>query len=277
MSNTDNNPIDPEEYKKITEAMYKQNLELARLYKQVESLNGELKDVIKQRESLVHLVTHKVKGSFTRSKYIFAGIVDGTFGEVNDMVKKYATQGLESDNMGIETVDLVLNADNLQKGAVKYEMKPFDFKEVVLKTIAEKKFQVEARGLSIETDLQEKSGDVYTVVGDAFWLKEAVANLIENAIKYTKTGTIKVGLKDGDGKVKFWVQDTGVGLKDDDKKILFTEGGRGKDSVKINVDSTGYGLYSVKLIADAHKGKVWGESEGEGKGSTFYLELDAVK
>jgi signal transduction histidine kinase len=174
-------------------------------------------------------------------------------------------------------VDLVLNADNLQKGAVKYEMKPFDFKEVVLKTIAEKKFQVEARGLSIETDLQEKSGDVYTVVGDAFWLKEAVANLIENAIKYTKTGTIKVGLKDGDGKVKFWVQDTGVGLKDDDKKILFTEGGRGKDSVKINVDSTGYGLYSVKLIADAHKGKVWGESEGEGKGSTFYLELDAVK
>ena len=57
---------------------------------------------------------------------------------------------------------------------------------------------------------------------------------------------------------------------------MFTEGGRGKDSVKVNVDSTGYGLYSVKLIIDAHKGKVWAESEGPDKGSTFYIELDAA-
>ncbi|MEK7219469.1 MAG: ATP-binding protein [Patescibacteria group bacterium] len=50
------------------------------------------------------------------------------------------------------------------------------------------------------------------------------------------------------------------------------EGGRGKESIKINVDSTGYGLYSVKLIIEAHKGRVWAESE-VGKGATFYIEL----
>ena len=87
-NNTDQNIIDPEEYKKITEAMYKQNLELARLYKQVDSLNKELQDLIKQRESLMHLVTHKVKGSFTRSKYIFAGLLDGTFGPLTPEIKK---------------------------------------------------------------------------------------------------------------------------------------------------------------------------------------------
>ncbi|MFA5791690.1 MAG: ATP-binding protein [Candidatus Paceibacterota bacterium] len=239
-------------------------------------LNIDLQDLIKQRESLVHLVTHKVKGSFTHSKYIFAGILDGTFGDVNDEVKKRAEQGLESDNMGIETVDLVLNVANMQKGLIKYDMKTIDFKEIVLKSISDKLISAEARGLKLETELKDGKDDNYNLLGDSVWLKEAVNNLIENSIKYTKEGKIIVGLEDGNGKIKLSVRDTGIGIDPDDKKNLFTEGGRGKDSVKVNVDSTGYGLYSVKLIAEAHKGKVWAESEGSGKGSTFFLELPAV-
>src|SRR3989339_1366140 len=231
-------------------------------------LNIDLEDLLKQRESLVHLVTHKVKGSFTRSKYIFAGLLDGTFGEISPDVKKYAQQGLESDNGGIQTVDLVLNASNLSSGTVKYEMKPVDFKEIVLKSLAEKKVQAEAKGLRVESIIEEKG--IYNVSGDAFWLKEAVNNLIDNSIKYTKAGKIIIELHDGQGQIKFSIKDTGLGITEEDKKRLFTEGGRGQDSVKVNVDSTGYGLYSVKLIIEAHKGKVWAESEGEGKGSAFF-------
>ena len=265
-NNDDNNPISPEEYKNVTEKMYTQNLELARLYKQVDTLN-------KQRESLVHLVTHKVKGAFTRSKYIFAGMLDGTFGDISPQIKKNAKLGLESDNVGIQTVDLVLNAANLSSGTVKYEMKPVDFREIITKTFAEKKVQVEAKGLVMENKMED---GVYDVSGDAFWLKEAINNLIDNSIKYTRAGKISLDLKDGNGKVRFSVKDTGIGITDEDKKLLFTEGGRGKDSVRINVDSTGYGLYSVKLIIEAHKGRVWADSEGENKGSTFYIELPAT-
>ena len=57
---------------------------------------------------------------------------------------------------------------------------------------------------------------------------------------------------------------------------IFTEGGRGKESVKTNVNSTGYGLYSVKLIVEAHGGKVWMESEGADKGSQFFVEFKAI-
>ena len=236
-------------------------------------LNISLEESIKQRESLVHLVTHKVKGSFTRSKYIFAGMLDGTFGNINEEVKKRAGQGLESDNMGIETVDLVLNVANMQKGIVKYDMKNVDFKELVLKSIADKKISMEAKGLKMEAEIKD---GVYNILGDSVWLREAVNNLIENSIKYTGQGKIIVGLEDGNGKIKLYVKDTGVGITEEDKKNLFTEGGRGKDSVKVNVDSTGYGLYSVKLIVEAHKGRVWAESEGAGKGSQFYIELPSV-
>src|SRR3989338_6413555 len=61
---------------------------------QLQKLNAELESLIKQRESLMHLITHKVKGSFTHSKYIFAGILDGTFGAVSDDVKKWSEKGL---------------------------------------------------------------------------------------------------------------------------------------------------------------------------------------
>ena len=236
-------------------------------------LNINLEELLKQRESLVHLVTHKVKGSFTRSKYIFAGILDGTFGAINEEVKKRAQQGLESDNMGIETVDVVLNAANLEKGTVKYEMKTIDFKELVDKTISEKKTLAETKGLKMETEI---ASGIYNVLGDSFWLKEVSNNLVENSIKYTREGKITVGLEKKDKKIKFYVKDTGVGISLEDKNSLFTEGGRGKDSVRMNVDSTGYGLYSVKMIVDAHKGKVWMEPNKDGAGSTFWVELDTV-
>ena len=236
-------------------------------------LNINLEELLKQRESLVHLVTHKVKGSFTRSKYIFAGILDGTFGAINEEVKKRAQQGLESDDMGIETVDVVLNAANLEKGTVKYEMKTIDFKELVDKTISEKKTLAETKGLKMETEI---ASGIYNVLGDSFWLKEVSNNLVENSIKYTREGKITVGLEKKDKKIKFYVKDTGVGISLEDKNSLFTEGGRGKDSVRMNVDSTGYGLYSVKMIVDAHKGKVWMESNKDSVGSTFWVELDAV-
>jgi signal transduction histidine kinase len=237
-------------------------------------LNIDLAYSMQQRESLIHLVTHKVKGSFTRTKYIFASILDGTFGEINPEVRKYAEQGLDSDNMGIETVDLVLNAANLEKGLIKYNMQTIDFKDVVLKSIEDKKVSAEKKGLKIVNNITDGK---YEINGDVFWLKEVCNNLIENSIKYTKEGEIKVGLENKGGKILFSVKDTGVGLAPDDRKVLFTEGGRGKDSVKVNVDSTGYGLYTVKLVVNEHKGRVWAESEGPGKGSQFYIELDAIK
>jgi len=246
------------------------SLDKVYLYKKLQDANVDLRDLIKQRESLVHLITHKVKGSFTHSKYIFAEMLEGTFGVITPELEKMAKNGLETDNNGIATVDLILNADNLTHGTIKYVMQPFDLKEAVSAVIAAKKDPIETKGLKLETDI--KDGDFH-MNGDATWLKESINNLVENSLRYTKEGTIVVGLERKDDKILFSVKDTGVGITDEDKKNLFTEGGRGANSVKVNVDSTGYGLYTVKMVVEAHKGRVWGESEGQGKGSQFYIEL----
>ncbi len=248
-------------------------LDKAYLYKELQDANANLRDLIKQRESLVHLITHKVKGSFTRSKFLFAEMLAGSFGPLSPELAVMTQKGFESDVEGISTVDLVLNSANLQNGTVKYDMKPVDFKEIVSQLAEEKKKSAEARKLTMNVTIGEGE---YQVLGDPFWLKEVVINLLENSIRYTQAGTITVTLEKHDKIILFSVKDTGVGITEEDKKNLFTEGGRGKDSVKVNVDSTGYGLFSVKLIVDAHKGRIWAESEGQGHGSQFYLELEGL-
>ncbi|OGI74325.1 hypothetical protein A2737_02045 [Candidatus Nomurabacteria bacterium RIFCSPHIGHO2_01_FULL_41_71] len=235
-------------------------------------LNIDLQNLLKQRESLVHLITHKIKGSFTYTKVLFAGMLDGTFGDISPEIKKRSEQGMEFNNAGLRTVDLVLNVANMQSGTIKYEMKPVDFRNLVAASIGEKKIEAEKKGLAMEGKFE---GGTFSVLGDAFWLKESVNNLIENSIKYTKEGGITVTLEHTkENKILLSVKDTGIGIAPEDKEHLFTEGGRGKESVKMNVDSTGYGLYSVKLIIEAHEGRVWGNSEGPGRGSQFYIELN---
>lgn len=230
--------------------------------------------LLKERESLEHLISHKVKGSFTRSKFVFAEMLDGSFGEMTPKMTEMAQGGLDANNAGIKTVDLILNSFNLQSGSVKFDMQPLDFKALVQETYDEKKGPAEEKGLKIA--LQIDDGD-FKVNGDVFWLKEVINNLLENSTRYTPSGSVDVFLKRGPNNTAiFSIKDTGVGITPEDKENLFKQGGRGKNSVKINTDSTGYGLYSVKLILDAHKGSVWAESAGQGKGSAFFVKLDLI-
>ncbi len=112
-----------------------------------------------------------------------------------------------------------------------------------------------------------------TLTGDRMQLENAVKNLIDNSIRYTPSGSIKVSLANDGKAIRLMTQDTGVGITAEDMEHLFTEGGHGAESQKVNVDSTGYGLYIVKNIIEAHNGKVWAESEGKGKGSRFIVEI----
>jgi signal transduction histidine kinase len=119
-------------------------------------------------------------------------------------------------------------------------------------------------------------GEPYQMTGDRAQIGDHVLrNLIDNAINYTPSGSISVSLKKESGKIIFVVKDTGIGISEEDKKRLFTEGGHGSDSQKTNVHSTGYGLYIAKNIIEAHGGTIRAESEGEGKGSTFIVKFPA--
>jgi two-component system sensor histidine kinase VicK len=104
-------------------------------------------------------------------------------------------------------------------------------------------------------------------------MNHVVSNLANNAINYTPLGSVSVKLEERESCIRFSITDTGVGLSEEDKAVLFTEGGHGKEARAVNPHSTGYGLFIAKRIVDAHHGRIWAESEGRGKGSTFIVEI----
>ncbi|HEY4512569.1 MAG TPA: HAMP domain-containing sensor histidine kinase, partial [Candidatus Paceibacterota bacterium] len=239
-------------------------LDKARLYQELAESN-------KRQEGLIHFISHEVKGYLTKNEATFAGILDGDYGGTTEETKTLATSALIDTKKGVLTVMDILNASNLKKGTVKYETKSFDMKKVVTVVIDEQIKNAETKGLTLAT---KTSGNNFVVRADEMQIRDhVIRNLIDNAIKYTPKGTITVSLENRGNKVLFSVKDSGVGITDEDKKRLFTEGGKGEDSMRVNASSTGYGLYIAKQIVDAHKGRIWAESEGAGKGSTFFVEL----
>ncbi len=102
-------------------------------------------------------------------------------------------------------------------------------------------------------------------------LRQALENIISNAIRYTqKGGAIELGVRKKGEEVVIWVKDNGRGLEKKDLEKIFDPFYRAGTKVK---GSTGLGLTIVKGIVSAHGGRCWAESSGPGKGSTFYLAL----
>lgn len=238
-------------------------------------LTEELEETNNRQEGLIHFIGHEVKGFLTKAEGAFAAIVQGDFGMPPDGMRPFAESALAETRHGVESVSTILKAANLKKGTVTFKKEPFDLAALAALAVQNAKNAADKKKLSLNL-IVDPSGVPYTVIADKENMQDHVLrNLIDNAINYTPAGSVDVSLTKKGGSVVFAVRDTGVGINAEDRVKLFTEGGHGKDSQKINAHSTGYGLYIAKNIVIAHGGTIRAESEGEGKGATFTVELPA--
>lgn len=238
----------------------------------IEELAKELAQANERQVTLIHFITHQIKGFVTKSRNIFAMLRDGDYGPVPETMRPLVEEGLRSDTQGVNTIQEILNASNIKSGKVTYTKEPFDLKALIDELASALRGNAEAKGLSF---LVETGTEPLMYEGDRAQLVNAFKNLIDNAVKYTQQGEVRVSLRKEGDRVVFETTDTGVGISPEDMQVLFTEGGHGKESTKVNVESTGFGLYIVRNIVEAHGGTVRAESEGVGKGSRFIVELPA--
>jgi signal transduction histidine kinase len=118
-------------------------------------------------------------------------------------------------------------------------------------------------------------GGNFTIQGDTDEVQSAVANLIDNAVKYSGTN-VKVVVKTAnvDGKaVAIRVKDQGAGIAKNELKRIFRRFYRVPGPLAARLKGTGLGLYIVRSVAQRHGGRVWAESAGPGQGSTFVFQL----
>lgn len=240
-----------------------------------------------QQTNLLHFISHQVKGFFTKSRNAFSGLLEGDYGPLPETARKIVQEGFDSDNRGVETVQQILNAANLKTGTTTYSMTDTNLINLIKDKVLLLKSNAEKKNLTLNFN---SSAQNILIKADSSQLGEALKNLIDNSIRYTPAGKIDITVEQtladknltksnladknpSDKKVIIKISDTGIGISADDIKNLFREGGRGKESIKVNVDSTGYGLYIVKNIVEAHGGTVSVFSAGAGLGSTFTVVL----
>lgn len=140
--------------------------------------------------------------------------------------------------------------------------------------------QATAKGLVLKfvpddaTQVQRVLPVYYTHV-DAYHLREALTNLIENAIKYTKQGEVKVDLAGDNDNVIIKVSDSGIGIPSEDIPHLFQKFYRVDNTDTREIGGTGLGLYLTRRLVESMNGRINVESE-YGKGSTFTIELNRI-
>lgn len=233
----------------------------------------KLEESVKKQEELLHTVSHEVKGHLTKNEAALASIIEGDFGTVPTKLKNMASTALSDARKGVDMVMGILDASSFKDGAMRLDTKEFDMKEAVTSIAKDVETDAKQKGLFFKVIVDTGS---FRMTGDEAKLRRHVfRNLMDNAVRYTRSGGVEVLLSDSGSQILFSVKDTGVGITPEDMEVLFTEGGKGKESSKVNPESTGYGLFVAKTIVEAHGGKIWAESDGAGKGAQFFVELPA--
>ncbi|MFA6392493.1 MAG: HAMP domain-containing sensor histidine kinase [Candidatus Paceibacterota bacterium] len=273
--------ISVEEFQKATEELYKKNLELVNLNKEIERLNGELGDANEKLKGLdklktefVSLASHQLRSPLTAIKGYASMLMDGDYGEMTKEAKEAIDRMYQSSKNLTIVVEDLLNVTKIESGGMKFEMAPFDLSIIVEDEVKDFSIATEKKGLKL--NFEKDSDTSFMVNGDKEKIRQIIINFIDNSVKYTKEGSVNVSVKNQNNKVVFCVKDTGMGMTEEVKDSLFQKFARG-DGARMNTTGTGLGLYLAKQIVEAHKGRVWVESEGEGKGSAFFMELNATK
>jgi PAS domain S-box-containing protein len=234
---------------------------------------AKFKELDKIRKDFVYRASHELKTPLT-SIYSASQLLINNFDNLNK------TQIIEFINMinqgGKRLTNLVrnlLDISGIDSDKLKLKKENVNIIKVLNKCIKDFEFKILHHDLSLRKTLPDK---IYLNI-DESKIEQLFTNILSNAINYTPPkGEIFVSCKNFDTDIEFEIRDTGVGFTEDEKKLIFKKFGKieryGK-GMDIITEGSGLGLYISKEIMELHSGKIWIESKGRNKGSSFYIRF----
>ncbi|MBS3902873.1 MAG: hypothetical protein KGZ30_00650 [Anaplasmataceae bacterium] len=246
-----------------------QREQLEELTKQLQVANKKLEELSAYKTQLLSLASHQTKSPLSAIKSYASLLVQGLFGPVNDQIKDKLNKIMLAADELLSLIDTFLNLRKVEEGRMDYTMQRVDLVELVRQKAEELQPLTQNKNLGYEVHLPEHP---IMINADSQKLQQVLQNFIDNAIKYTPQGKVEINLREEGGYTIFSVKDSGYGIPASLIPHLFEEYVR-DDRIKNQIRGTGFGLFIARKIAEAHGGTIWAESEGENKGSTFYLKI----
>ncbi|MCL2084062.1 MAG: ATP-binding protein [Oscillospiraceae bacterium] len=195
----------------------------------------------------------------------------------DDLPEEYASEFNKIHNSGSSLLGIIndiLDMSKIETGKMEITPAEYDVPSLVHDTAQLNIVRIGSKEIDFILDIDENLPS--RMIGDELRLKQILNNLLSNAIKYTEKGHVKLTVShsacDSDIYLRFMVEDTGQGMKPEDRARLFTEYSRFNTEANRSVEGTGIGLNIVKQLTDLMDGTVEAESE-YGKGSVFTVTV----
>jgi PAS domain S-box-containing protein len=171
----------------------------------------------------------------------------------------------------LNTINSIVDISKIESGLMKVDIKETNINEKIEFTYKFFKPEVEIKGLQFlfKNSLPAKEAIIKTDNEKVYGM---LTNLIRNAIKFTYEGSIEFGYEKKGEYLEFFVKDTGIGIPQNQHKIIFERFRQGSESNDRGYEGSGLGLSIAKSYVEMLGGEIWVESE-EGKGSTFYFTI----
>ncbi len=238
-------------------------IENARLFEQVRRANDA-------KTEFVSFVSHELKQPMTSMKGYTDLLMKGIGGPLNDQQKQFLQVIRNNVGRMDQLVQSLLDISRIESGRLKLDLGDVVPEEIVSEAVQAFEPTIRSKDQEILVNIEP---DLPTVTGDRGRLLQVLTNLISNANKYTpEGGTITLSVSNwqekGQEYVRWSVQDTGIGMTQEEQERLFTKYFRASNMAVQNVQGTGLGLVITRSIIEMHGGEIWVESEYQ-KGSTF--------
>jgi signal transduction histidine kinase len=227
-----------------------------------------------QQDSFLNAVTHELKTPITSIRLYLQTLERRQLDE--SQRRDFYRIMLEDTDRLLGTVEQVLKAGEVRNERAKKNWREVDLYAMVRDTLelARLRHGLDVKVLRFST---EPPAEI-TVMGNPEELRTALANLVENAVKYSgpEPEIIVDVLTPDIDSVVVRIQDNGVGIPHGEMKRIFKRFYRVRSRATEQVKGTGLGLFIVRSIARRHGGDAFAESEGEGRGSTFTIRFPRI-
>ncbi len=258
---------------RIAEGHYEERVEIqgedeiAELGHHFNSMAEQLEQVEARRRQLIADVSHELRTPLTAIKGYMEGLMDGV---LPANLETFHQVYQEADRLS-RLVDDLQELSRVEAGAIELHFRPVAVSQVIATVKKRLGPQIEAQGLTLNIHLAEP---LPPVLADEDRLIQVLTNLVGNAIKFTPSGgQITIEAEKRGNEVYIAVQDTGIGIPAEHLPRIFDRFYRVDRSRARGTGGSGIGLTIARHLVEAHGGRIWAESEGEGKGSRFTIAL----
>jgi two-component system, OmpR family, sensor histidine kinase VicK len=236
------------------------------LWKQAE-LYEELKSNEKMQKEFINIAAHELRTP-TQAILSYAELSQMQSSDVN---KDEALSKIVKNAERLQRLtEDILDVTRIESQTLKLDKSKFDLRAMAASVLDDYRNRIQS-GKNVELVLLNADKAAF-VVADKGRIYQVFSNLLSNALKFTKSGTVSISIEEvenDDYKKEFIaaVKDTGTGIDSDIMPHLFTK------FVSKSQTGTGLGLFISKSIVEAHGGRIWAENSPEGKGATFRFSL----